>query len=513
MKFRAAIFASEFEHSRFFLTIAQAFFSSRAADFRWTESFLLKSVRPTLKQALASFFESHLIRSSLSLSALAMRGRVKSENTSALTAMLRWVRLLSRSIISPLHFFRLALNSTEGRSRRKKQNWTKGYVLRIGLCIGLCIGLTQNLITLPCLVVAPGAGHSARWSEEAFVMTQSNHAQNSGQYLTPVPLRLFVDVEKFPIAGRFIIARGAKTEAVVVVVTVEAEGFRGRGECVPYKRYDESIESVTALIESVRSQIEAGITRQQLQKILPPGAARNAIDCALWDLEAKRARKTVIELVGLQSLSPVDTAFTISLDTPEAMQLAARKASARPILKVKLGGVGGDIERIRAVREGAPHATLIADANEGWTKENIQAHLIACKQADFKVVEQPVLADQDELLRSIPHLVPLCADESVHARESLKRLRGLYEMVNIKLDKAGGLTEALAMAELAKEMGFTIMVGCMVGSSLAMAPAMMLSGVAQFVDLDGPLLLEKDRSPGLRYDGSRLFPPTPDIWG
>ena len=322
-----------------------------------------------------------------------------------------------------------------------------------------------------------------------------------------------VAAETFPIAGRFIIARGARTEAVVVVATLREEGAVGRGECVPYARYGETVEGVVAAIEAMRPQIEAGLDRAALQDAMPPGAARNALDCALWDLGAKRSGVPAHVGAGIDRLRPVTTAFTISLDSPATMAEAVRKAADRPILKIKLGGPAGDIDRIRAVRDAAPDATLIADANEGWGDADLDANLAACAKAGFALVEQPVPAAQDERLRGIERPVPLCADESVHDRASLDRLVGLYDAVNIKLDKTGGLTEALAIAQAAEARGFGLMIGCMVGTSLAMAPAMLLSARARFVDLDGPLLLARDRDPGLRYDGSLVHPPSPALWG
>ncbi len=325
--------------------------------------------------------------------------------------------------------------------------------------------------------------------------------------------RLTVAIECFPIAGRFTIARGAKTEAVVVTVSLERDGRVGRGECVPYARYGESVESVVAAIESLRTKLEAGLSREELQSCLPSGAARNAIDCALWDLDAKVSGVPVWKLAGLPPLAPVVTAYTVSLDSPEAMADAARKAAGRPLLKIKLGGKDGDIDRIQNVREAAPQSVLIADANEGWTENNIEAHLRACAAAGFALVEQPLPSGHDELLRSIERPVPICADESVHDRADLDRLTGLYDYVNIKLDKTGGLTEALALAKAAEERGFDLMVGCMVGSSLAMAPALVLATRAKFVDLDGPLLLARDREDGLVFEGSLLHPPSARLWG
>jgi L-alanine-DL-glutamate epimerase-like enolase superfamily enzyme len=323
---------------------------------------------------------------------------------------------------------------------------------------------------------------------------------------------LTVAVERFPIAGRFTIARGSRTEAVVVTVTLAGEGAVGHGECVPYARYGETVESVTAAIEGLRPQLEDGLDRIALQDRMPPGAARNAVDCALWDFEAKRARVPASVTAGVHRLRPVTTAYTISLDTPEAMAEAARGAAERPILKIKLGQ-DGDLERIRAVRAAAPAATLIADANEGWTEANVERHLAACAEAGFALIEQPLPADRDEALRGLARSVPLCADESVHDRRSLDRLVGLYDVVNIKLDKTGGLTEALALAEAAQARDLALMVGCMVGTSLAMAPALLLAPRARFVDLDGPLLLARDREDGLRYDGGLVYPPSPALWG
>jgi len=322
-----------------------------------------------------------------------------------------------------------------------------------------------------------------------------------------------VAAETFPIAGRFIIARGARTEAVVVVATLRENGAVGRGECVPYARYGETVEGVVAAIEALRARIEAGLDRAGLQEAMPPGAARNALDCALWDLDAKRSGVPAHVGAGIDRLRPVTTAFTISLDEPATMAQAVRKAADRPILKIKLGAQGGDIDRIRAVRDAAPDATLIADANEGWGRADLEAHLAACAAAGFALVEQPVPAAQDEQLRGIERPVPLCADESVHDRGSLERLVGLYDAVNIKLDKTGGLTEALAMAQAAQAHGFGLMIGCMVGTSLAMAPALLLAARARFVDLDGPLLLARDREPGLLYEGSLVHPPSPALWG
>lgn len=326
---------------------------------------------------------------------------------------------------------------------------------------------------------------------------------------------LAIAVERFPIAGAFTIARGSRTEAVVVRVALDdGAGLRGQGECVPYARYGETPDTVVAAIEGVRDGIASGaLDRLRLQKALPAGAARNAVDCALWDLEAKRSGVPAYVAAGLDHIRPATTAYTISLGAPEAMAQAARAAADRPILKIKLGAPEGDLERIEAVRAAAPSATLLADANEGWREDRLADHLAACVRAGFALVEQPLPASRDEALRGLPRAVPICADESAHDRHGLERLVGLYDAVNVKLDKTGGLTEALALAEEAERRGLAVMVGCMLGTSLGMAPALLLAPRARFVDLDGPLLLARDREPGLVYEGSVVHPPSPDLWG
>lgn len=326
-------------------------------------------------------------------------------------------------------------------------------------------------------------------------------------------IELHAQIDRFPIAGSFTIARGSKKEAVVITVTLRDGEHVGRGECVPYARYGESPESVLALIEGARTMLARTGTRAGLQELLPAGAARNAIDCALWDLEAKRAGRRAHELAGVPALGPVTTAYTISLGSPEAMHEATRKAAHRKLLKIKLGAPEGDLERIQAVRQAAPMSELIADANEGWNAENLRPHLEACRAARFSLIEQPIPARDDEILRGLNPAVPLCADESVHDRPSLARLVGLYRYINLKLDKTGGLTEALELARLAETQGLGLMIGCMVGTSLAMAPALVLGARARFVDLDGPLLLARDREPGLVYEGSLVHPPSPELWG
>jgi L-alanine-DL-glutamate epimerase-like enolase superfamily enzyme len=323
---------------------------------------------------------------------------------------------------------------------------------------------------------------------------------------------LDVRIERFPIAGSFAISRGAKTEAVTVVAQVSQGGHTGRGECVPYPRYNETPEAALKALHAMRQAVSLGIGREGLQSAMPAGAARNALDCALVDLEAKSAGKRAWDLLGRPAPKPCVTAYTISLDSPEIMAAATEKAAHRPLLKIKLGG-DGDSERIAAVRRAAPKSELIVDANEAWMPSNLEPNLAACAAAGVTLVEQPLPAGWDEMLGRIRRPVRVCADESVHDRKSLDALRGRYDAVNIKLDKTGGLTEALAMADAAKALGFDIMVGCMVGTSLAMAPAMLLTTQARFVDLDGPLLLARDRDHGLRYDGSLVHPPDAALWG
>jgi len=327
-----------------------------------------------------------------------------------------------------------------------------------------------------------------------------------------LPLSLTLAVERWPIRGAFAISRGAKTEAVVVVAELGDGKARGRGECVPYARYSETVESVCGQIEAMRPRLAAGLTRVGLQQAMPPGAARNALDCAFWDLEAKRSGRTVYELAGLAAPRPLTTAFTISLGPPAEMAAATEKAAGRALLKVKLGA-DGDPARIVAVRAAAPDAELIVDANEGWNDGNLAANLDACAQAGVTLVEQPLPAGRDRVLKTIAHPIPICADESVLGLGSLAALAGTYDAVNIKLDKAGGLTEALAMAEEAQRLGFAVMAGSMVGTSLAVAPAMLVAQQARIVDLDGPLLLGRDRQHGLVYRDSLVFPATPALWG
>jgi L-alanine-DL-glutamate epimerase-like enolase superfamily enzyme len=326
-------------------------------------------------------------------------------------------------------------------------------------------------------------------------------------------MELSVRIERWPLASAFTISRGSKTEAVVVTVELGAEDRRGRGECVPYARYGETPEAVAAAIEAARPALRNGLTRAVLQAAMPAGAARNALDCALWDLEAKQAGRRAYDMAGLAAPKPLTTAYTISLAAPAAMAAAAERAASRPLLKVKLGAAEGDGERIAAVRRAAPQAELIVDANEGWNETNLAQNLAACAKAGVTLIEQPLPEARDEALAALKRPIPVCADESVHDRASLAKLVGKYDAVNIKLDKTGGLTEALALAAEAERHGLKIMVGCMVATSLAMAPAILVAQRAGVVDLDGPLLLAKDRQDGLRYDGSVVYPPEAALWG
>jgi L-alanine-DL-glutamate epimerase-like enolase superfamily enzyme len=326
-------------------------------------------------------------------------------------------------------------------------------------------------------------------------------------------MNLTVRIERWPLQRAFTISRGSKTEAVVVVAELECGGHRGRGEAVPYLRYGETPEGVAAAIEAMATALRDGLNRHELQAAMPSGAARNALDCAFWDLEAKRAGRPAYDFAALPAPKPVVTAYTVSLDTPNAMADAAVRAKSRPLLKVKLGGGSGDAERIAVVRRAAPEAELIVDANEGWSEADLERNLAACAQAGVTLIEQPLPQGRDAALRQIRRPIPVCADESVHDRASLDAISGKYDAINVKLDKAGGLTEALALAAEAERRGLDIMVGCMVATSLAMAPAMLVAQRARVADLDGPLLLAEDRPHGLRYDGSVVYPAEPILWG
>ena len=324
---------------------------------------------------------------------------------------------------------------------------------------------------------------------------------------------LTVRRESFPIRGSFRISRGAKTAAEVVVAEITDGEAVGRGECVPYGRYGETPDGVAAALAAQAGAVTAGLDRDALDRLMPAGAARNALDCALWDLEAKLSGRPVWHLAGLpEPPQPVVTAFTLSVDTPEAMAAAARAAADRPLLKLKLTGAG-DVERVRAVRAAVPGTRLIADANEGWSLDQLRAFAPELAALGVELIEQPLPAGADDALLGVGCPVPLGADESCHGRDGLDRLRGRYQMLNIKLDKTGGLTEALRLKAAAEAAGFAVMVGCMVSTSLAMAPALLVAQGARLVDLDGPLLLAADRSPGLRYDGAWVHPAGPALWG
>jgi len=321
-------------------------------------------------------------------------------------------------------------------------------------------------------------------------------------------VKIEVTRDVFRLAEVFTISRGSRTEAQVLTVRVRDGGAAGWGECVPYARYGETLESVTEQIMA----LPEGVTRAALPDLLPAGAARNAVDCALWDLEAKRAGARVWDLAGLPAPGPEITAYTLSLDTPDAMEAQAAKHAHRPLLKIKLG-TPDDMPRLEAVRRGAPEARIIIDANEGWSAAvyaDLAPHLVRLGVA---LVEQPLPAGADEALIGMDRPVPVCADESCHDRESLSALKGKYDVVNIKLDKTGGLSEALALRDAACAEGFGIMVGCMVGSSLAMAPAVLVAQGAMVTDLDGPLLLAEDRAHALKFDAAGVHPPEAALWG
>ncbi len=312
----------------------------------------------------------------------------------------------------------------------------------------------------------------------------------------------------FRLAQVFTISRGSRTEAKVLTVRIADTDVRGWGECVPYARYGETMETVEAQIAGLPEMFD----RESLMDLLPPGAARNAVDCALWDIEAKRAGKRVWELAGLRAPGPEITAYTLSLDSPGKMRAQAVKNAFRPLLKIKLG-TPDDMARLEAVRAGAPDARIIVDANEGWTPgvySDLAPHLV---RLGVTLVEQPLPAGQDEALSEMQRPVPVCADESCHDRASLAGLRGKYDVINIKLDKTGGLTEALKLRDAARDAGYGVMVGCMVGSSLAMAPATLVAQGAMVVDLDGPLLLGEDRDTPLTFDAQGVHPPEAELWG
>jgi L-Ala-D/L-Glu epimerase len=325
-------------------------------------------------------------------------------------------------------------------------------------------------------------------------------------------MRVTIARESWPIAGAFTIARGSKTSAETVTVTLERENHRGHGECVPYARYNETVDGVVSALQANADAVAALRSRDAIAELDLPYAARNAVDCALWDLECKESNTPAWQYAGVNQLRSVTTAYTISLGKPDEMAKAAKAAEHRPLLKIKLGR-DGDGDRLAAIREAVPNARLIIDANEGWHTDTIEKMLDHCIKTRVELVEQPLPAAEDEALRSISSPVTLCADESAHGIDSLDGLVGKYQAINIKLDKTGGLTPALALARAAKARDLKIMVGCMVGTSLAMAPAHLLAGFADYVDLDGPLLLAKDRDHAIRYDGGTMLPPPRALWG
>ena len=318
--------------------------------------------------------------------------------------------------------------------------------------------------------------------------------------------------ESWPIRGSFTISRGSKTAADVVVVELTQDGVTGRGECVPYARYGESVQGVITQIENIMPVLREGLDRGSLQSVLPAGAARNAVDCALWDLESKQHRQRIWQRLNKPEPDALLTAYTLSLDTPENMQAAAEANSDRPLLKLKLAGAG-DLARVTAVRKGAPQARIIVDANEGWDETLYRELVPALQKLGVEMIEQPLPAGQDQILASLPRPIPICADESCHDSSTLHELIGRYDMINIKLDKTGGLTEALELRKQAEAAGMKIMVGCMLATSLAMAPAFVVAQGAQVVDLDGPLLLQKDRDAGFNFSDNQMHAPDAALWG
>jgi len=324
-------------------------------------------------------------------------------------------------------------------------------------------------------------------------------------------MRIDAHEQSWPLDKPFRIARGSRSEARVVVVTVTDGQYMGRGEAVPSARYGESAASVLAQIESMKSV--PSLDRQQIQQLLPAGAARNALDCALWDLEAKASGKSAWELANIPIVPAVETSFTISLDTPAAMAAVAGANADAPILKLKLGGDNLDLLRVEAVREAAPAARLLIDANESWSPSHYRENVPALNGLGVELIEQPFPANADEVLQELDHPIPVCADESCHTSVDLPRLTNRYEVLNVKLDKTGGLTEALLLTDRARQAGFKLMMGCMVCTSLGIAPARMLASIADYVDLDGPLLLAGDRHHGIPYENGRIGIPPRELWG
>ncbi len=330
--------------------------------------------------------------------------------------------------------------------------------------------------------------------------------------MAPHPQRLTVTRRAWPLARPLMTAHGVKTTVDIVVAEISDVESRGRGECVPLRRYGESIDSVVAALDAMKGAVFSGLNRDTLQHAMPPGAARNALDCAFWDIDAKRAYRSVAELAGLGAVPPLMTAFTLDFDTPDKMAEQAAANRTRPLLKLEFLG-DGDVERVRAVRQAAPAARLIVDANEGWNEAQLREYMPMLIDLRVALIEQPLPADADDALAGLEHPIPLCADESCRTCADLDRLDGKYAAINIKLDKAGGLTEALALVEAAKRRGLRIMVGGVISTSLGIAPALLVAQLAEILDLDGPLHLALDRGAGLRYDGSTIRAPDPKLWG
>ncbi len=330
--------------------------------------------------------------------------------------------------------------------------------------------------------------------------------------MAPHPQRLTVTRRAWPLARPLVTGRGVETTVDVVVAEISDVESRGRGEGVPLRRFGESIDSVVAAIEAMKGAVFSGLNRDTLQHAMPPGAARNALDCAFWDIDAKRAYRSVAELAGLPAVPPLMTAFTVAFDTPDKMAELAAANRTRPLIRLELGG-DGDVERVRAVRQAAPAARLIVDANESWNALQLCEYMPMLVDLRVELIEQPLPADADDALARLERLIPLCADESCRTIADLDRLDGKYQAVNIKLDKVGGLTAALALVGEAKRRGLRIMVGGVISTSLGIAPALLVARQAEIVDLDGPLRLASDRGAGLRYDGGTIHPPDPKLWG
>jgi len=330
--------------------------------------------------------------------------------------------------------------------------------------------------------------------------------------MAPHPQRLTISHRAWPLARPFATTHGVRTSVDVVVAEISDVESRGRGEGVPLRQYGESIDSVVAALDAMKGAITSGLDRDALQGALPPGAARNALDCAFWDMDAKRAYRSVAELAGLGAVVPVVTAFTLDFDTPDRMADQAAANHTRPLFRLELEG-DGDVEGVQAVRQAVPTARIIVDANERWTEAQLGAFMAALSDCRVELIEQPLPASADDALARLAHAIPLCADESCRTRADLDRLDGKYQAINIKLDKAGGLTEALALAAEAKRRGLRIMVGGTIGTLLGVAPALLVAQQAHIVDLDGPLRLAVDRGARLRYEGSTIHPADPILWG